>query len=70
MGIGKNFTNEQFMEGFLVKIVLEKRHLSRNHSLAAYIVRYTEHLGLTELSRKLQRDLSGLSQVASGLDKK
>ncbi len=47
-----------------------QRELSKARSIAANIVRETEHLNLTELSRKLQRDLSGLSQAAARFDKK
>ncbi len=42
--------------------------MSEPRSVAAYIVRETDHLSLTELGRKLKRDLSGLSRAASRLD--
>lgn len=48
----------------------KQRSLSEPRSIAAYIVRETDHLSLTELGRKLKRDLSGLSQAASRLDKR
>ena len=46
------------------------RKITEPRSVAAVIVRETEHLRLTDLSIKLNRDLSGLSQAASRLDKR
>ena len=48
----------------------KQRSLSEPRTIAAYIVRETDHLRLTELGRKIKRDLSGLSQAASRLDKR
>jgi putative transposase len=47
-----------------------ERRITEPRAVAALLVRDIEHLSLTALSRKLQRDLSGLSQAASRLDKK
>lgn len=45
-----------------------ERRIAEPRSVAALIVRDTDHLSLTELSLKLKRDLSGLSQSASRLE--
>ncbi len=44
--------------------------ISEPRSVAALIVRETDHISLMDLSRKLKRDLSGLSQAASRLEKR
>ena len=44
------------------------RRISEPRSVAALIVRETDHLSLIDLSRRLQRDLSGLSQAAARLE--
>ncbi len=45
-----------------------QRHISKPRAITALLVREQEHLRLIDLSRKLQRDLSGLSQAASRLE--
>jgi putative transposase len=47
-----------------------QRRISEPRSVAALLVREIEHLSLMDLSRRLKRDLSGLSQAASRLDKR
>jgi len=47
-----------------------QRRMSEPRAIAALIVREAEHLSLTSLARRLSRDLSGLSQAASRLDKR
>ena len=47
-----------------------QRHIAKPRAVAALLVREQEHLSLMDLSRKLNRDLSGLSQAAGRLDKK
>ncbi|MFW8601554.1 transposase [Desulfobacterota bacterium M19] len=47
-----------------------ERRVAEPRALAALLVRETDHLSLMNLSRKLKRDLSGLSQSASRLEKK
>ncbi|MBU0728625.1 MAG: transposase, partial [Proteobacteria bacterium] len=47
-----------------------QKRISEPRSVAALIVRETDHLSLTDLSRKLKRDLSGLSQAATRLEKR
>lgn len=47
-----------------------KRQISEPRSVVALFVRETDHLSLMDLSKRLKRDLSGLSQAASRLDKK
>ncbi len=47
-----------------------QRQLTEARALAALIVREVPHLPLVDLSRKLGRDLSGLSQAAGRLEKK
>ena len=47
-----------------------QRKLSQPRAVAAYLVRETEELRLTDLSKKLRRDLSGLSQAAAWLEKR
>jgi len=47
-----------------------QKRISEPRSVAAMIVRDISHLSLTDLSRKIERDLSGLSQAAGRLDKK
>ncbi len=46
------------------------RRISEPRSVAALLVRESSHLSLMDLSRSLNRDLSGLSQAASRLDKR
>ena len=46
------------------------RRIAEARAVAAFIVRDMDHLSLTDLSRMLGRDLSGLSQAASRLDKR
>ena len=46
------------------------RRIAEARAVAAFIVREMDHLSLTDLSRMLGRDLSGLSQAASRLDKR
>lgn len=47
----------------------KQRRTSIPRAMAALLVRETPHLSLMDLSRRLGRDLSGLSQAASRLDK-
>ena len=47
-----------------------QRKFSQPRAVAAYLVRETEELRLTDLSKKLRRDLSGLSQAAARLEKR
>ncbi len=47
----------------------EKR-IAEPRAIAAFLVRENEHLSLTDLGHKLCRDLSGLSQAASRLEKR
>lgn len=47
-----------------------QRKISEARAVVALLVRESEHLSLMELSRRLNRDLSTLSQAASRLDKK
>ena len=47
-----------------------ERRISEPRSVVAFLVRENEHLSLMELSRRLNRDLSGLSQAASRLDRR
>ncbi len=47
-----------------------KKWISEPRSVVALIVRETPHLSLTELSNRIGRDLSGLSQAAGRLDKR
>ncbi len=47
-----------------------QKRISEPRSVAAMIVRDISHLSLTELSRRIERDMSGLSQAAGRLDKK
>ena len=47
-----------------------QRRMAEPRAIAALMVRETEHLSLMSLGRKLNRDLSGLSQAASRLDKR
>jgi REP element-mobilizing transposase RayT len=46
------------------------RRISEPRSVAALLVREIEHLSIMDLSRRLKRDLSGLSQAAIRLDKR
>jgi chromosomal replication initiation ATPase DnaA len=45
-----------------------ERRIAEPRSVVALIVRDADHLSLMALSRKLKRDLSGLSQSASRLE--
>lgn len=47
-----------------------QKRISEPRAVVALLVRDIEHLSLTILSRKLNRDLSGLSQAASRLDRR
>ncbi len=47
-----------------------QKRITEPRSVAALLVRDIEHIHLTELSLRLKRDLSGLSQAASRLDKR
>ena len=44
--------------------------ISVPRSVAALLVRESDHISLADLSRRLGRDLSGLSQAASRIDEK
>ena len=46
------------------------KRISEPRSLLAYIIREEENLRLVELGRRLNRDISGLSQAASRFEKK
>ena len=47
-----------------------QKRISEPRSVAALLVRNIDHISLMELSLVLKRDLSGLSQAASRLDKR
>ena len=47
-----------------------QKRITKPRSVAALLVRDVDHLSLTQLSLELKRDLSGLSQAASRLDRK
>lgn len=47
-----------------------QKWITEPRSVAAMIVRDISHLSLTDMSRRIERDLSGLSQAAGRLDKK
>jgi REP-associated tyrosine transposase len=47
-----------------------QKRITEPRSVAALLVRDTDYISLTELSLGLKRDLSGLSQAASRLDKR
>jgi len=47
-----------------------QRNLTEPRAVVAYLVRESENLSLTDLSKELQRDLSGLSQAAPRLEKR
>ena len=47
-----------------------QRRVAEPRGVAALLIRETDHLSLTDLARKLGRDLSGLSQAASRLEGK
>ncbi len=47
-----------------------QKRISEPLSVAALLVRDIDHISLMELSLGLKRDLSGLSQAASRLDKR
>lgn len=47
-----------------------ERRITEPRSVAALLIRDLDHISLMELSIKLNRDLSGLSQAASRLDKR
>lgn len=77
--IAKKTTLEQVLQAVCERYEIDQdelysgsrqKRISEPRAVVALLVRDIEHLSLTVLSRKLNRDLSGLSQAASRLDRR